>query len=155
MDRIGIMITEGAILSDCNVAGKQDLLVLISKTAARQYGLDADLVYDGLDEREKLGSTGFGGGSAIPHCKYIGLDEPVGVFIRLAKGLDYAAVDENHVDLVFALISPADDGAAHLRALAEASRMLRDPDSCAQLRGASDSAAIYALLSSIRERYAA
>jgi len=149
------MITEGSIVSDCKVTGKHDLLALISDTAARQYMLDADLVCEGLDEREKLGSTGFGGGSAIPHCKYSGLDAPVGVFIRLAKGLDYGAVDGNDVDLVFALISPADDGAAHLRALAEVSRMLRDPDSCAQLRGASDAAAMYALLTSIHERYAA
>jgi nitrogen PTS system EIIA component len=102
-----------------------------------------------------LGPTGFGGGTAIPHCKVDGLDSPVGVFVRLAKPVDYDAIDDEAVDLVFALFSPVNDGAAHLKALAEVSRMFRDEASRSQLRGAKDADALYALLAGFEERDAA
>ena len=61
--------------------------------------------------REKLGSTGFGGGVAIPHAKIDGLARVVGGFVRLAQPVDFDAVDGLPVDLVFVLLSPADAGA--------------------------------------------
>ncbi len=155
MDSIFTRIDEGAIIDGCRAAHKSGLIEIIADLAAQQYGFDQTRISEGLQEREKLGSTGFGGGIAIPHCKYDGLDQPVGLFVRLAKPMEYDAIDENEVDLVFALISPADNGAAHLRALAEVSRMLRDQQSTVQLRGASDAAAIYALLNPAEERSAA
>lgn len=146
MESIFTNLKEGAIVSGFECKNKSQLIAAISRIAAEQYDLDENKLLEGLDLREKLGSTGFGGGTAIPHCKYDGLSAPIAVFVQLAKPIDYDAVDENQVDLVFALISPADDGAAHLRALAEASRMLRDQNIGARLRGASDSAALYSLL---------
>jgi PTS system nitrogen regulatory IIA component len=79
----------------------------------------------------------------------------VGIFVRLEKPIDYQAVDDEPVDLVFALVSPIGDGAAHLRALAEVSRMFRDEKFCAQLRGAADADAIFALMTMSEQRDAA
>jgi nitrogen PTS system EIIA component len=155
MIRITTRLADSAVVSGVNCADKNCLLESIAQIAAAQYGLDYHAAYEGLQERERLGPTGFGGGTAIPHCKVVGLDAPVGVFVRLAKQIDYDAVDDQPIDLAFALFSPAHDGAMHLRALAEVSRMLRDERACADLRSANDAGAIYALLSTIEERNAA
>lgn len=155
MIRISSQLALGAIVTDVNCQGKTALLDRIATIADQNYGIDAALVSDSLQERERLGPTGFGGGTAIPHCKAVGLEKPVGIFVRLEKPIEYQAVDDEPVDLVFALISPAGDGAAHLRALAEVSRMFRDDRFCAQLRGAADADALYALLALTEQRDAA
>jgi nitrogen PTS system EIIA component len=155
MIRISSHLAIGAVVTDVNCQGKTALLDRIATIADQNYAADAALVSESLQERERLGPTGFGGGTAIPHCKAAGLDKPVGVFVRLEKPIDYQAVDDEPVDLVFALISPIGDGAAHLRALAEVSRMFRDEKFCAQLRGAADADAIFALLTLSEQRDAA
>ncbi len=155
MIRISTRLVEGAVTANLVCTGKSDLLARLSALAAENYLLDAGAVHDGLVERERLGPTGFGGGTAIPHRKVAGLDMPVAVFVRLAKPVDYDAVDDEPVDLVCALVSPAQDGASHLRALAEISRLFRDEKFRTQLRGAADSAAMYALLTLTEERDAA
>ena len=143
------------MVADIACSGKSDLLARLAALAAENYLLDAGAVHDGLEERERLGPTGFGGGTAIPHCKVVGIDMPVAVFARLAKPVDYDAVDDEPVDLVCALVSPAQDGASHLRALAEISRLFRDEKFRSQLRGAADSGAMFALLTLAEERDAA
>lgn len=155
MIRISSRLVDGAILADIDIADKNGLLEKLALLAADNYGVDARLVHEGLLERERLGPTGFGGGTAIPHCKVEGLESPTGVFVRLKQAIDYGAVDDEPVDLAFALFSPVHDGAAHLKALAEVSRMFRDESSCAQLRGARDAAALFALLTPVEERDAA
>lgn len=155
MIRISSRLVEGAIVADVHISGKSDLLLRLSAIAAVNYALDASAVHDGLVERERLGPTGFGGGTAIPHCKVSGIDMPVAVFARLAKPVEYNAVDDEPVDLVCALISPAQDGASHLRALAEISRLFRDEKFRSQLRGAADADAMFALLMLPEERDAA
>ncbi len=155
MIRLSTRLVEGAVIADVPCTGKSDLLARLSSIAAENYLLDASAVHDGLIERERLGPTGFGGGTAIPHCKVVGIDMPVAVFARLAKPVDYDAVDDEPVDLICALVSPAQDGASHLRALAEISRLFRDEKFRAQLRGAADSGAMYALLTLAEERDAA
>ncbi len=155
MIRITSTLADGAVATGIHCANKAAILDKLAELAAKNYGLDAVLIQEGLDERERLGPTGFGGGTAIPHCKLVGIDAPIGVFLRLDKPVHYDAVDDKSVDLVFGLISPAHDGASHLRALAEVSRMFRDEKSCRQLRGAADAAALYALLALSEERDAA
>ena len=155
MIRLSTRLVEGAVAADVVCSSKSDLLARLAAIAAENYLLDANAVHEGLIERERLGPTGFGGGTAIPHCKVIGIDMPVAVFARLARPVDYNAVDDEPVDLVCALVSPAQDGASHLRALAEISRLFRDEKFRSQLRGAADSAAMYALLTLSEERDAA
>lgn len=155
MIRISSRLAEKAVCADLHIANKSELLTRLAAIAAENYALDADAVHDGLVERERLGPTGFGGGTAIPHCKVIGIDTPVAVFARLAKPVDYNAVDDEPVDLICALVSPAQDGASHLRALAEISRMFRDERFRGQLRGAANAGAMFALLMLPEERDAA
>lgn len=99
-----------------------------------------------LNAREKSGSTGYGNGVAIPHCRHGGLAHVRGFFVRLAEPVDYGAVDGVGVDLVFMLLSPTTTGPEHLKALAAVSRLLRDPATSSKLRGARSSDALYALL---------
>jgi PTS system nitrogen regulatory IIA component len=85
MIRITTRLVDGAVLADIECADKNCLLDTVSKLAAENYGVDASVVHEGLLERERLGPTGFGGGTAIPHCKVDGIEAPAGVFVRLIK----------------------------------------------------------------------
>ncbi len=142
---------EDAVMSRASVAGKHALFDLLSQRAAQVYGLDAAQVFEALKQRESLGSTGFGSGIAIPHARVADLDEPLGLFLRLDKPMDYASIDDRPVDLIFCLLSPVGDGARHLRVLAEVSRTMRSEANQERLRGAADAAAIFALLSGLYE----
>ena len=102
-------------------------------------------------QRERLGSTGVGNGIAIPHGKLKEIDRLFGVFARLPTAIDFEAIDEQMVDLVFLLLAPDSAGADHLKALARVSRLLRDEDTCYQLRGSDNSEALYALLTQTSE----
>ncbi len=142
------LVTPEAVVSGVNAGSKKKLFTLLAETAGAAHGVDPAIVATRLAARERLGSTGFGGGIAIPHCKLDGLDAVRGVVFRLEKPLDYGAVDDFPVDLVFMLLSPQAAGAVHLKALARVSRRLRDRAFTAKLRGAGSADAIYALLGS-------
>jgi nitrogen PTS system EIIA component len=87
-----------------------------------------------------------GHGIAIPHGKLSSLDRVHGVFARLERPIDFDAIDEQPVDLIFLLLAPDQSGADHLKALARVSRLLRDQAVCEKLRGAQSGDAIFALL---------
>ena len=140
------MMSAGAIASAVNAPTKKALFQQLAAVAEREYGLDPQEVSERLTERERLGSTGFGKGVAIPHGKIEGLAHIVAVFAR---------IDDLPVDLVFCLLSPPDAGAEHLKALAQVSRWLRDPGFVAKLRGAGSNDAVYALFAGQEERHAA
>jgi len=149
------LITPEAVVLALGTGNKKSLFQQLGAAASRAYGLDAKLVTDRLAAREKLGSTGFGGGIAIPHGKLEDLREVVGVFARLPQPVDFNAVDDLPVDLVFMLLSPVGAGAEHLKALARVSRALRNRAFAAKLRGAGSPDALYALLTGVEARDAA
>ncbi len=136
-------------------ANKKALFQQLGAAMARKADLPARDVVAALAEREKIGSTGFGGGVAIPHGKIGGLPHVTGYFARLTAPIDFQAVDGLPVDLVFMLLSPPDAGADHLKALAGVSRLLRDRQLVAKLRGARSRDAIYALIAGVETRDAA
>ena len=127
-------------------SGKKALLAELSSKAAHLYKLDERRLFDRLLERERLGSTGIGGGIAIPHGRMAGLSKPVGMFARLAHGVDFDSIDERPVDTVFLLLAPEGAGADHLKALARIARLLRDVDVAKKLRASRDAQAIYSVL---------
>lgn len=127
-------------------SSKKGLFGQIGALAAPVLGFDAGLVSGALADRERLGSTGFGGGVAIPHARIAGLTRIVLIVARLAQPIDYQAVDDARVDVVVAMLSPPDAGADHLKALARVSRKFRDRALVAKLRGAGSRDAIWALL---------
>lgn len=149
------IVAPEALATSLTVNGKKQLFQKIAQLAALSYGLDAEDVAEALFEREKLGSTGFGGGVAIPHAKIPGLDKMCGVVVLLDPAVAFDAVDEAPVDVVFALLSPVDSGAEHLKTLARVSRYLRDDGHVARLRGAKSAAALHALLAGGEARDAA
>ncbi|HYE44865.1 MAG TPA: PTS IIA-like nitrogen regulatory protein PtsN [Caulobacter sp.] len=127
---------------------KRQVLSIIGDVAARTLGLDSETVLDALLEREAAGSTGVGGGVAVPHARIEGLDRMRAVFVRLETPIPFEAQDGQPVDLLFALLAPADTEAdsSHLRALAKVSRLMRRAELRAQLRQARSAEAILALL---------
>ena len=137
------------------VANKKALFQQLAAAASRKTGMPTKDIVAALNEREKLGSTGFGDGIAIPHGRIEGLDRVVGYFARLTSPIDFQAVDGLPVDLVFLLLSPPDAGADHLKALAGVSRALRDRATAAKLRGARSKDALFALLAGAEARDAA
>jgi PTS system nitrogen regulatory IIA component len=149
------ILSPRAIAAGMQVRNKKFLFQQLGQIAAELTGLNAKRIVERLNEREKLGSTGFGGGAAIPHGKVEGLDHVVGVFARLEQPIEFGAIDEMPVDLVFLLLSPPDAGVDHLKALASVSRQLRDRGFVAKLRGAGSEDALYALLVGSETRDAA
>lgn len=155
MTEISSLLVPGAVAAGANITTSKALFQQLGQVAEREYGLSATDVVDRLTERERLGSTGFGGGVAIPHGKIDGLTQVVGLFIQLAQPVDVKAIDDLPVDLVFCLLSPPDSGSEHLKALAQVSRWLRDRAFVAKLRGAGSADAIYALFAASQARDAA
>jgi PTS system nitrogen regulatory IIA component len=149
------ILTPQALSSSLTVNDKKQLFNKLSSIAASAYGLDAGEVVERLTERERLGSTGFGGGIAIPHAKLPDLDRVRGVVALLDTPIGFDAVDEAPVDVVFALFSPIDSGAEHLKTLARVSRYLRNDNQIARLRGVKSDEALFALLSGNEARDAA
>ncbi|MCK9991674.1 MAG: nitrogen PTS system EIIA component [Alphaproteobacteria bacterium] len=140
-----ILKPEGVIAS-LRARGKKQALQELSAAASKLCGFDAQHILDKLLARERLGTTGVGQGIAIPHAKFAEAKQVMGLFARLEQPIDFESIDDRPVDLIFLLIAPEDGGAEHLRTLARVSRLLRNQELCAKLRGSQDRAALYALL---------
>ncbi len=124
----------------------QQILSKLADLFAQVYGLDAQIVLEGLEQREALGSTGFGRGAAIPHCRSDAVKRPTMVVLKLENPIDFKAADAMPVALVFGLVSPENAGATHLHALAAISRLLRDEAMLSALNDAPDAEALFAVL---------
>lgn len=149
------LLSPKSLATGISVSGKKQLFQKLGELAAAAYGLDAGAVSERLTERERLGSTGFGGGIAIPHAKLEELDKVRGMVILLDTPIAFDAVDDAPVDVIFALLSPVDSGAEHLKTLARVSRYLRNEGQVTRLRGVGSDEALFALLSGNEARDAA
>ncbi len=149
-----IIGTDG-VISNLKAGSKKQALKELSQVASRLTGLPARDVFDTLLQRERLGSTGVGQGIAIPHGKMAGVDRLHGVFARLSTPIDFDAMDDQPVDLIFLLVAPESAGADHLKALARVSRLLRDRSTVNKLRASTDASALYAILTEPAASHAA
>ena len=143
---IGDLLRPERVYSHLRATSKKQALQELARRAAQVTGQNERAIFDVLMERERLGTTGVGNGIAIPHGKLASLDRLYGLFARLEHPIDFDAIDERPVDLVFLLLAPETAGADHLKALARVSRLLRDKSACEKLRGTDDAEALYALL---------
>jgi PTS system nitrogen regulatory IIA component len=143
---IAEILSPQGVIQRLKAANKKKLVGEIAASAAALTGIDQGRLFETLWEREKLGSTGVGHGIAIPHGRVARLERIVGVFARLDEPVDFESIDDTPVDLVFALLTPAEAGADHLTALARVSRLMRNAAVCEKLRAANDRAQLYALL---------
>lgn len=141
----------GAIRAD----SKPAILGLLADRFAAVYAVDRAEILSRIEQREKLGSTGFGRGVAIPHARVPGVSRPVAALLRLETPVAFDSVDGQPVDLVFGLLSPEHAGATHLHALAAISRLMRDEEMRAALTAAPGPEAIYGLLCNVIDRDAA
>lgn len=154
MEILDLLSPEG-VIPNLKVSSKKQALQELAKRGADVIGLEEREIFHTLLEREKLGTTGVGNGIAIPHGKLPG-DAPLsGLFARLERPIDFEAVDERPVDLIFLLLAPESAGAEHLKALAKVSRLLRDQTMLEKLRGSDSAEALYALLTEVTANQAA
>lgn len=140
------IIDSRAVLPHLKVQNKKQLLHEMAQALGSIVAIDSRLIVETFMQREKLGSTGLGQGIAIPHGRLPSITRVYGVFARLAHPVAFESVDGEPVDLVFALVSPEHAGADHLTALARVSRLLRDPQILAKLRGTESQDGLYAIL---------
>jgi nitrogen PTS system EIIA component len=158
MDIAELLRPEG-VIANLRVATKKQALQELARRAADMPDLRNRIVerdiFEVLLERERLGTTGVGAGIAIPHGKLPRLERLHGLFAKLDRPIDFEAIDEQPVDLIFVLLAPEAAGADHLKALARVSRLLRDRSICDKLRGSDSADALYAVLTETATSHAA
>ena len=130
------LLDAGGVVLDIRARDKAALLTELGRLAAGYVpGVPAGVIEAALAARERLGSTGLGAGFALPHARLEELERFIGVFVRLTRPIDFAAIDGKPVDLLFLLLIPS-AAADHVAALAAVSRLFRDPSVAAQVRKA-------------------
>ncbi len=153
---IADLLTPDRIAWDLKASSKKRTLEKASELLASGMGApDAPAVLAKLVERERLGSTGLGAGVAIPHGRCPGIEHSIGAFLRLDHPIEFEAIDGMPVDLVFALIVPAEATDEHLRILAHLATLFHDRGLCAQLRAAEGPGELLELLRAPPRRAAA
>jgi len=140
------LLHQNAIIPAMRANSKKQLLQELAAKASKLTGLPEREIFDVILQRERLGSTGVGNGIAIPHGKLSSLPSIVGIFARLDTPVDFEALDDQPVDLVFLLLAPEGAGADHLKALSRIARVLRQPGIVERIRATRDAAALYAVL---------
>lgn len=143
---LGDLLSMDGVIPALKAKNKKQALQDLAQRAATLTGLPVRDIFDMLLQRERLGSTGMGRGVAIPHVKFRNLERIHCLFARLEEPIDFDAMDNEPVDLIFLLIAPEHASGDHLKALARISRLLREPKSINRLRTSKDKAALFAIL---------
>jgi len=125
---------------------KLRLLHAMSEAAEAATGIDKRTILSALRNREELGSTGIGGGIAIPHAPITGLAAPFAMLVRLDTPIDFEAIDDLPVDIVFLLLTPTEGKVANLNALSCVTRQLRRPAVLSEIRLSPDGDHLYSAL---------
>lgn len=141
--QISDLLTPEKIIPDLKATSKKQALQELASYAAAQLNMEDRAILDVILERERLGSTGFGNGVAVPHGKLVRLKKLYLLFAKLSTPIPFDAADGKPVDLMFLLLTPENAGGDHLTALAKVSRLLRDERMCTLLRGSEDAETIY------------
>lgn len=147
--KLSEFIDQKHVLVGFRAPDKQHLLEQLTQRAASELSLDEHVILQELWKREVLGSTGLGKGFALPHARIKTLQRPFALFARLARPIEFEAVDGQPVDLVVLLLTPPGADSEHLAMLAAVSRPLRDDVFRQRIRHAPDAVAAYKLLSDV------
>ncbi|AEF23638.1 MULTISPECIES: PTS IIA-like nitrogen regulatory protein PtsN [Pseudomonas] len=144
MIRLETILTPGRSLVNVPGGSKKRVLEQIASVIARDLpDLDGQTIYESLIAREKLGSTGFGNGIAIPHCRLPGCSTPISALLKLSTAVDFDAIDGAPVDLLFVLLVPEAATDEHLELLRQIASMFDREEVRERLRQAQDSEALY------------
>jgi PTS system nitrogen regulatory IIA component len=138
-----VLGAERTFLEDFGASKKKVLQTLAERLSVTLTDVsDVDL-FDQLINRERLGSTGIGSGVAVPHCRLDGLTAPIAALVKLPSGIDFEAIDNAPVDILFALIVPSDATDEHLQLLASVVERVNNPDTLKKIRKTNTPAALY------------
>jgi len=132
---INEMLNDNSFLVGFEATSKKHILNELCKLANKNFNVDERVLLENLTKREKLGSTAVGNGIAIPHANVFHIEKPKVLVATLSKGLDFYAIDEQPVDVIFLLLAPNEKSSEHLQALALISRLLRNNELTNKLRG--------------------
>lgn len=141
------LLAQSRVLCGVRSASKKRALEELSHLIAEgDPSLNQLEVFESLVARERLGSTGLGKGIAIPHGRLKTGTKAIAAFVRLSKGVDYDAPDGQPVDLLCALLVPANCSQEHLEILALLSEMFSSAEFREKLRAAATPISLYTLL---------
>jgi len=132
------VLNKDAILVDLKSSDKKGVLEELVAPVARIAGLDPEELVRVLLDRERLGSTGIGGGIGIPHGKLKNLETLILGFGLSRKGVDFESMDNRPTHIFFILITPENSTGTHLKLLARISRILKNDILKERLMGATD-----------------
>ena len=142
------LISTNRIICNVEVSSKKRALEVVSDLFGREVrDLSAHKIFESLINRERLGSTGLGNGVCIPHARIEGIDQACGVLAKLKEGIDFGAVDNEPVDIMFALLVPEHYTDEHLQILAELAELFSDLSICEAIRESSSAEPMYQILS--------
>ncbi|WP_434728822.1 PTS IIA-like nitrogen regulatory protein PtsN [Pseudomonas soli] len=154
MIRLETILTPGRSLVNVPGGSKKRALEKVANLIAEQVPeLEMQDVFDSLWAREKLGSTGFGNGIAIPHCRLAGCSAPVSALLHLESPIDYDAIDGAPVDLLFVLLVPEAATDAHLELLRQIASMLDRKEVRDKLRAADSSETLYQVVLDVQNEH--
>jgi len=135
MISIDNVLTSARTFCDFEIDSKKRLLEILAVYMHHDVQtIPTQTIFEALLERERLGSTAIGSGVALPHARIEGLSQPVGAFLRLHQGIDFAAEDNQPVDLIFALIVPQNENKEYINTLAQLAQRFRDNQLLSSLR---------------------
>ncbi len=146
---IATLLPAEQILCEPDANSKKRALEILSGLLEKSSpDLQEEEIFNGLLQRERLGTTALGEGVAIPHTRMANLSSPTIAMIKLDKGVDFDAPDQQPVDILFALAVPENSDSNHLEILATLAEMLSDREFVDKLRTLYNCEALYKLLSS-------
>ncbi len=134
------------VLSSLSAPNQKQLLYRAARDISEKIGISVRILAERFQDAERNSPFTMGEGIAIMHLQISGLQNAMNVFIRLKNPIDMDASDNQDVDLVCVLLTPAREGSAYLRTLARISRLLRDHKTRTRLRAAPDEKAIRLIL---------
>ena len=144
--QIDHILTPERTFAGVHGGSKKRVLELIGKLVAQHTNLDPDAIYENLIARERLGSTGFGNGIAIPHCRLEDCHQAIGALLQLDGKIDFDALDGQPVDLIFVLLVPQEATEQHLQILKMLAGKLDNAELRDALRAAPDADALYRVM---------
>jgi PTS system nitrogen regulatory IIA component len=147
--QISELLTPERTLNGFQGCSKKRILETISQLAASEVGQDntSDII-TALVKRERLGSTGVGNGIALPHGRMTGLEKPIGVLITTEDAIDFDAIDDQPVNIFFAMLVPESDANCHLTTLATIAEKFNDKEVVKAMRNAQTNQQLFSIATS-------
>jgi PTS system nitrogen regulatory IIA component len=147
------ILDEQACRTSLSAKNKGACLAELARMMSSVYeDLDEDQVLEELQSRESQGSTGFGGGVAIPHARLKNVDTfHLGLAVS-RRGIDFQSLDKKKTFVFFIIVGAADKPQEYLQLLAQISRVGKNGGALRELRSARSSLALKeAFVRNVRE----